>query len=402
MLRFTVRETPNMGFGVFAGRDFADGELLDEYFGELLPQSVAACRIDDAYIFDIGDVASASARDYGNWTRFVNHRCKAYNVEPIDDIVGGRQTITFRARGPIDAGKELLLNYGANYFGIPESYILCSCPDYKGPHSCPPPRQGTKRPANQEAFPTTSRQKRQRTEKSTKVPPDVSITEKNTWIAENKNWLGEKVPNGYPSWTMVHWRLLEQIIRRRRNYDDWREKPQFRGLTSSKGDPLIGQPVSSTFGKVQMPIQEWHLDVTKAFGRDEVCGSREGVPWGTEELLRRVFALVVADRRRRKRSGRKRSRSVTPPPIVVEEAAPVTPKTFATVPGAGLTPPETMRPRRLTSGGEALLEFMDTKRQLFPPRSRETVMVRARAAAAARRRRKEEVRRSQGGQSPGT
>jgi hypothetical protein len=327
-----------MGLGVFAGRDILDGEILDEYFGELLPQLVATQRENDDYVFQIANVASSSSRDYGNWTRFVNHRCANYNVDAIQDVMGGRRTVTFRARGNISKGTQLFMYYGETYFGDADSDILCRCPDFARPH-LPPKQRSKKRKANKEAFPLIGRDKRQKK----KTAPDVSITEKNTWITENKDWLNKQAPNGYPHWTNVHWRLLEQLIRRRRNYRDWQDKREFRKLQSSRSDELINQHVTTRRG-AQMAIKAWHLDVTKAFERDDVCGSRQGVPWGTDELLKRVFALIVAARRRRRRSGRKRSRSITPP--IIE--APVKPWPSGTATGDIPSPPATARPKPIS------------------------------------------------------
>ncbi|POS72825.1 set-domain histone methyltransferase-5 [Diaporthe helianthi] len=310
-----------MGLGVFAGRALTRGEVLDEYLGELIPSSLAAQRNDDNYSFTImGSPITSTARDYGNWTRFVNHRCVTYNVEARNDVCGGRRTITFRALRSIPQGEQLFIDYGPGYFGDKDYFLLCECPDFQGQHLPPATvSKGTKRKADSEAAPSGRERKRTRTRKR----PDLTIPEQNAWITEEKAWLDQQIPNGYPEWTRVHWRLLEQLIRRRRNHKDWRDKTEFGKLTSSRGDALINRLITTSIpddndGTVrvrtaQMTIKEWHLDVTKAFIRDPVCGTRQGVPWATNELLRRVFALVVAARQRRRRSKRRNSYSKTPP-----------------------------------------------------------------------------------------
>lgn len=331
-LHTVVRPTDRWGFGVFAGRYILEGEILDEYFGELIPKRLAAQRDDDDYIFEIGNVASSSAKEYGNWTRFVNHRCNGYNIVATDDVLGGRRTITFRARRDIFQGEQLWMNYGSMYFGDGENYILCRCPDYAGSHL--PPQQINKKRKDQEAVPRTGREKRQKKN----IPPDISIPKKNSWIDKRKKFLNRQAPNGYPHWTMLHWRLLEQLIRRRRNHPDWRDKSEFK-ITSSRGDKRIKTLVSTE--RAQMTIKEWHIDVTKAFQRDEVCGRKQGELWGTDELLKRVFALVVAARRRKQRIGKRgRSLSTTQAPATPEKS-----ESSATSRGT-TTPPSSVSPGR--------------------------------------------------------
>lgn len=327
-----------MGFGVFAGEEILEGQLLDEYFGELIPPRVAAARHDDDYLFEIKGTCSISARDYANWTRFVNHSCQQFNVEAVDDVLGGRKTITFRAIRNISRGEELLINYGLNYFGDTGTIILCTCPALPNAHI--PPGQENRPADDRQAFPGLP-------SPPNSIPPDIPIVAQNAWVARNKRWLGQQQPNGAPVWTMVHWRLLEQLIRRRHGRDDWRSKPAFSGLTSSRDDPLLAQYV--TTDRSQMKIFQWHLDVVKAFQRDRVCGRRDGVRWDKVDLLKRIFAVNVAARRRRRKSGRRRSWARTPPRIVEEPAAapvtpgPSTPK--APAPGNDLlTPPASGRP----------------------------------------------------------
>lgn len=333
ILHFAVRPADKLSLGVFAGRPLFRGEVLDEYFGELIPTAVASEDNDDNYSFSIpGTQVSSTSKRFGNWTRFLNHRCQSFNVEARNDVCGGRRTITFRALRSIRQGEQLFIDYGPGYFGDAQNYILCSCPEFQGQYLPPaPPASGQKRPANTQATPSGRERKRARTRNR----PDLTIPEQNTWIDEEKEWLRHEKPNGSAEWTMVHWRLLEQLIRRRRNHHDWRDKREFRKLTSSRGDALVNKLVTMsttnnngvTRANAQMTIKEWHIDVTKAFARDPVCGIREGAPWGTDELLKRVFAVVVAARRRRRRAGRRNSFSKTPP------------TSAATFPGSLLTPP---------------------------------------------------------------
>lgn len=354
ILHFIVRPTTNntMGLGVFAGVDLVEGQLLDEYFGELIPPRTAAARTDDDYLFEIPNVASSSARDYGNWTRFVNHACRDFNLEARDDVLGGRQTITFRAIKDIDRGGELFIDYGLAYFGDGDGYILCKCPALPQPHI--PPGQEDRNPQTQQAFPGPPAQ-----QPNVPKPADVSVPEQNKWIEQKKAWLDKREPNGYSRWTMVHWRFLEQLIRRRNEgseRDEWKNKAEFTNLPPSQGDPLVKQFVSTE--RSQMTIQAWHLDVAKAFQRDRVCGTRQGTPWETKDLLKRIFAVNIANRRR-KRKSKKAERLANKSPSI---QGPATPKISGTTPGYLPTPPSSQRPQRTNPG-----DFPDLPSDIAPP-----------------------------------
>lgn len=352
-----------MGLGVFAGAEIFEGELLDEYFGELIPPRMAAARTDDNYSFEVRSVASCSARDYANWTRFVNHSCRDYNVEAVNDVLGGRRTITFRALRRIGRGEELLIDYGVKYFGDAEGEIMCRCSAFPQPHI--PPNQTDTALQTQQAFPGPSV-----TPKAIK-PPDITISEQDDWIARNKDWLGKRHPKGYSRWTMVHWRLLEQLIRRRWRNRDWRSKPEFKDISSSRGDPLLAFVVRTENSR--MTIFQWHLDVVKAFQQDNVCGTKEGKQWETTDVLKRLFAVNVAARRRRKRSERK------------EPAATTLPLDPENIP---MTPPATGHPEK-TSG----IRYPDLPSDIpEPPSGLPTppATVRQAKRAIARRRRRQQ------------
>ncbi|KAG8157278.1 hypothetical protein KVR01_012986 [Diaporthe batatas] len=302
-----------MGLGVFAATELLEGAMLDQYLGELIPTTLAETRDDDAYLFNIrGTRASSTAKEYGNWTRFVNHRCRTYNVEAVSAICGGRRTITFRALRNIPQGEQLFIDYGPDYFGDKENFILCRCADTRGAH-LPPGSRGPKRKAGDDDPDDSTIGGRVKKRRRTEQRSDLTIAEQDSWIVRQKEWLGQQAPNGSQHWTILHWRLLEQLIRQRRHTQDWRDSREFGKLSSARGDGLINRQVTMAVTDVQgrqrnaeMTIKEWHIDVTNAFARDPVCGTREGVAWGKQELLKRIFALVVSARRRRRRAARNR------------------------------------------------------------------------------------------------
>lgn len=91
----------------------------------------------DQYAFTIKDVVTITAKNYGNWTRYVffhppslkflelisqpmyrfmRHSCFSYNVWTKREMYGKGIVITFIARIDIRHGDQLFINYGRNYF----------------------------------------------------------------------------------------------------------------------------------------------------------------------------------------------------------------------------------------------------------------------------------------------
>lgn len=344
ILVLEVVMTPNMGYGVYAAFDIPAWDLLDEYMGQLITTRMAMDDDFDFYSFEMPGIGASTAKHYGNWTRFVNHTCVNANVSAQNTMLGGRRTVVFQALRNIAAGEELLLHYGPGYFSDEEGEILCRCADFPSPHV--PPAEEDAAPGNNSAAsgPPAPR--------SFGMQLRSSVSSRNEWITTTKSWMGQLRPSGSSRWTTLHWRLLEQLIRRRRNQNDWLNKYGYAQLPPSTGDPLVGQRV--TRGRVSMRIREWHVDVAKAFRADNVCGITLGQPWDMNVLIVRIFAVVIAARRRMTReNSRRRDRSTTPPepinqatparPPTQQGVLPTPPATVpATVPGVLPTPPATI------------------------------------------------------------
>ncbi|KAG6364242.1 hypothetical protein INS49_005841 [Diaporthe citri] len=125
-----IGEAGQLGKGVFAKEDIPKYQLLGEYLGELVP---ADWYVDatDSYIFTIEGEFVITAKDYGNWTRFVNHHCDP-NVSAAVGMYGHRRSVIFRANRDIAAGEQLCIHYGENYFS--NLGINCSCDANAAPH----------------------------------------------------------------------------------------------------------------------------------------------------------------------------------------------------------------------------------------------------------------------------
>lgn len=108
------------GTGVRALQDIDARTLLGEYVGELRP---AGFNDDPVYGFDFTAldchphevIATISAKESGNWTRFVNHSCRP-NCAFDTRAVGGRICVLVVAMRAIGWGEELTVHYGDGYW----------------------------------------------------------------------------------------------------------------------------------------------------------------------------------------------------------------------------------------------------------------------------------------------
>jgi len=112
--RIQTRRSGVHGKGVFALTDFAQGETIIEYVGEIISWKEALRRHphdpqdpNHTFYFHIDETHVIDAKHGGNSSRWINHSCKP-NCEP--DEIDGR--IFIKARRNILAGEELSYDYG--------------------------------------------------------------------------------------------------------------------------------------------------------------------------------------------------------------------------------------------------------------------------------------------------
>lgn len=118
-----------MGKGVFANQPISSGTIIGEYLGRLHPLN--SLKGGDMYIFLLTETAEVTCRQYGNFTRFVNHHCNP-NVTARMGMYGKRRVILYVTNQDIKAGEQVFISYGRNYFS--GSKILCKCDDQEGDH----------------------------------------------------------------------------------------------------------------------------------------------------------------------------------------------------------------------------------------------------------------------------
>lgn len=140
--KIEIRWTKTTDLGVFvrSGCTIKDKEWIGEYLGEPIPPSASEAETSD-YAFTLPGVPEEGVKEvvidseiHGNWTRFLNSHCDP-NVTAIPEQVGKVRIIAFRARRQIDAGEQLLIFYGRQYFT--ERGIRCCCDAQGEPHLPP-------------------------------------------------------------------------------------------------------------------------------------------------------------------------------------------------------------------------------------------------------------------------
>ncbi|KAJ1926701.1 histone methyltransferase set1 [Tieghemiomyces parasiticus] len=118
-------------WGLFAMEPIGAGDLIIEYVGEIIRQTVADHRerlyerqgIGSSYLFKLDNETIIDATTMGNMARFVNHCCQPNCLARII-TVEGRKRIVIYAKADIEAGEEITYDYK---FPIEKEKIPCLC-----------------------------------------------------------------------------------------------------------------------------------------------------------------------------------------------------------------------------------------------------------------------------------
>lgn len=116
-----------LGTALIAARMIESGEILGDYLGELISIPTWNKKRNSQYRYPIfsdleGGVSMEQgsadhigwidASKYGHWLRFLNHTCGEVNVIIREARVGQCRVLAATAEQDIEAGKELLTDYG--------------------------------------------------------------------------------------------------------------------------------------------------------------------------------------------------------------------------------------------------------------------------------------------------
>ncbi|OJD11629.1 hypothetical protein ACJ73_09502 [Blastomyces percursus] len=120
-----LREYPDRGVGVRSLRSIKAGTFLGEYVGEIRDP---AYRLGSTYglhhTLRGRSIGVIDAAVYGNWTRYMNHSCRAGAVF-VSTVVGDRACVLVRTIRDIAMFEEITVDYGDEYFR--PRHRVCKC-----------------------------------------------------------------------------------------------------------------------------------------------------------------------------------------------------------------------------------------------------------------------------------
>lgn len=138
--RLIVARSSIHSWGLFAGEDIESGDMVVEYVGELIRESVANVRerryelalqakgsteMASSYLFRLSSDLVIDATHKGNMSRFVNHSCDPTCVARV--VSADVRRIVMYARRDIRKGEEITYDYKFPLEDDPHKKIKCLC-----------------------------------------------------------------------------------------------------------------------------------------------------------------------------------------------------------------------------------------------------------------------------------
>lgn len=130
--RLLVRKSKIHGYGLFTKETIAEGQMIVEYQGQMISQSVADERekkyeemgIGSCYMFRLDENTIIDATRCGNLARFINHSCDPKAYARVVTVENNEKKIVIFAKRTIETGDEVTYDYK---FPIEEEAIPCDC-----------------------------------------------------------------------------------------------------------------------------------------------------------------------------------------------------------------------------------------------------------------------------------
>ncbi|KAK1942651.1 Histone-lysine N-methyltransferase SETD1B-A [Phytophthora citrophthora] len=130
--RMLVRKSSIHGYGLFLKESVSEGQMIVEYQGQMINQTVADERerryeeqgIGSCYMFRVDEKTIIDATRCGNLARFINHSCDPKAFARIVAVEGGEKKIVIFAKRAIAVGDEVTYDYK---FPIEDEAIRCDC-----------------------------------------------------------------------------------------------------------------------------------------------------------------------------------------------------------------------------------------------------------------------------------
>ncbi len=119
--KFAIKRT-EYGLGLFTLEPIPRGKKIIEYVGTLVSNEYVEQRVNGKYFFGVNSKWSIDGTPRSNIARYINHSCRP-NCEAI---ITGRRVWIWTKRA-INAGEELVYDYGKEYFDIHLRPKGCGC-----------------------------------------------------------------------------------------------------------------------------------------------------------------------------------------------------------------------------------------------------------------------------------
>ena len=121
--RFEIRDAAEgVGKGLFALKPIQKGDFILEYTGKTIPTKVADEMDEARYLFEVDKKWTIDGEDESNTARYINHACDPNTEAEVHD---GHILIT--AVRDIEAGEELTIDYGEEYYDEFIKPVGCKC-----------------------------------------------------------------------------------------------------------------------------------------------------------------------------------------------------------------------------------------------------------------------------------
>ena len=110
------------GLGLFALQDIPAGQRIIEYTGPLISNEEVAERRFGKYFFLVNTKWVIDGTSRTNTARYVNHSCRPNS----EAFISGRR-VWIWSKESIQAGEEISLDYGQEYFDDHSKPLGCKC-----------------------------------------------------------------------------------------------------------------------------------------------------------------------------------------------------------------------------------------------------------------------------------
>jgi SET domain-containing protein len=118
---YAVKRTAT-GLGLFALNAIAKDRRIIEYFGPIITGAEEIDRKGGKYLFELDENRAIDGSSRENLARYINHSCR-----PNAKAYTSGKRIWIWSIKPIDAGEQITIDYGKEYFDEHIRPVGCKC-----------------------------------------------------------------------------------------------------------------------------------------------------------------------------------------------------------------------------------------------------------------------------------